>query len=196
MFAIRQILISALFFAAVPPAAVLAASDTVQYVGGTVKSIPVNSNGTFNFEDAKEFRFTYNGSVFKLPYDQITSTEHREGGCPARHARVPGHVADRQPSQADAGHQLHRCHRRRRNAEFRTGGVPGCRRTGNHRGQDGRPCRGCRSRGIELHGGAISVWKTKRNQALGTRKPPRTRCRQAAQNTAPTQPGQLAPGTK
>ena len=58
-----------------PSAAVLAASDSVQYVGGTVKSIPVNSTGTFNFEDAKEFRFTYNGSMFKLPYDQITSTD-------------------------------------------------------------------------------------------------------------------------
>src|ERR1700691_574824 len=74
MFAIRQVLISALVFAAVPPAAVLAASDSVQYVGGTVKSIPVNSGGTFNFEDAKEFRFTYNGSVYKLPYDRITGT--------------------------------------------------------------------------------------------------------------------------
>src|ERR1700691_5683492 len=74
MFAIRQVLISALVFAAVPPAAIQAASDSVQYVGGTVKSIPVNSAGTFNFEDAKEFRFNYNGSVYKLPYDQITGT--------------------------------------------------------------------------------------------------------------------------
>jgi hypothetical protein len=74
MFATRQILISALLFAAVPPAAVHGASTTVQYVGGTVKSIPVNSTGAFNFDDAKEFRFTYGGSVYKLPYDQITST--------------------------------------------------------------------------------------------------------------------------
>ena len=74
MFAIRQILISALLFAAVPPAAVHGASAPVQYVGGTVKSIPVNSAGNFDFEDAKEFRFTYGGSMYKLPYDQITST--------------------------------------------------------------------------------------------------------------------------
>jgi hypothetical protein len=74
MLAIRQVLISTLVFAAVPPCVVRAASDTVQYVGGTVKSIPVNSAGTFSFDDAKEFRFMYNGSVFKLPYDQITST--------------------------------------------------------------------------------------------------------------------------
>jgi hypothetical protein len=75
MLAIRQLLISTLVLAAVSPAVVRAASDTVQYVGGTVKSIPVNSSGTLNFDDAKEFRFIYNGSVFKLPYDQISSTD-------------------------------------------------------------------------------------------------------------------------
>jgi hypothetical protein len=74
MLAIRPLLISTLLFAAVPPAVVRGASPAVQYVGGTVKSIPVNSAGTFNFEDAKEFRFDYMGSVYKLPYDQITST--------------------------------------------------------------------------------------------------------------------------
>jgi hypothetical protein len=74
MLAIRQVLISTLVFAAVPPMVLRAASDTTQYVGGTVKSIPVNSAGSFNFEDAKEFRFIYSGSVYKLPYDQITST--------------------------------------------------------------------------------------------------------------------------
>jgi len=75
MLAIRPVLISALIFAAVPPAAVRAATDSVQYVGGSVKSIPVNSVGKFSFDDAKEFRFTYNGSVYKLPYDQITGTD-------------------------------------------------------------------------------------------------------------------------
>ena len=74
MLSIRQILISTLVFAAVPPAVISAAPETVQYVGGTVKSIPVNSNGVFNFEDAKQFRFNYNGSVYQLPYDQITNT--------------------------------------------------------------------------------------------------------------------------
>jgi hypothetical protein len=75
MFAIRQILASTIILAAVPPAVVRAASDTVQYVGGTVKSIPVNTAGAFNFDDAKEFRFSYNGSMYRLPYDQITTTE-------------------------------------------------------------------------------------------------------------------------
>jgi len=75
MFAIRSILVSTIIFAAVPPAVLHAASDTVQYVGGTVKSIPVNSSGAFNLDDAKELRFHYKDSVYRLPYDQITSTD-------------------------------------------------------------------------------------------------------------------------
>jgi hypothetical protein len=75
MFSTRQILVSTLVFAAVPLAVAGTASDPVQYVGGTVKSIPVNSGGSFNFDNAKEFRFQYKGSVYRLPYDRITSTE-------------------------------------------------------------------------------------------------------------------------
>ena len=47
----------------------------MQYVGGTVKSIPVNSAGSFNFDDPKELRFHYSGTVYRIPYDQITTTE-------------------------------------------------------------------------------------------------------------------------
>lgn len=47
----------------------------ISYVGGTVEAIPVNSAGTFNFEDAKNFQFKYGNSVYKLPYAQITGTE-------------------------------------------------------------------------------------------------------------------------
>ena len=43
MLAMRHILVTTLVFAAVPPSVVCAASDTVQYVGGTVKSVPVKS---------------------------------------------------------------------------------------------------------------------------------------------------------
>jgi hypothetical protein len=75
MLAIRSILVSTLVFAAVPPAVLHAASDTVQYVGGTVKSIPVNSVGWFNLDDAKEFRFNYDGVVYRLPFEQITGTQ-------------------------------------------------------------------------------------------------------------------------
>jgi len=74
MFAIRQLLVSTLIFAVVPPAVVKAA-ESAEYVGGTVKSIPVNSAGSLNFDNAKEIRFNYSGSVYSLPYDQITNTE-------------------------------------------------------------------------------------------------------------------------
>ena len=74
MFAIRQLLVSTLIFAVVPPAVVKAA-ESAEYVGGTVKSIPVNSAGSLNFDDAKEIRFNYSGSVYSLPYEQITNTE-------------------------------------------------------------------------------------------------------------------------
>ena len=72
-----------------------------------MKSIPVNSTGTFNFEDAKEFRFIYNGSVYQVALRSDHQHQHREGGRAACVARVPRHVAHRQPSQADAGHQLY-----------------------------------------------------------------------------------------
>lgn len=75
MLSIRQLLISALAFTAVSPVAVRAATKEAQYVGGTVKSIPVNAEGILDFSDLKEFRFNYNGSVYHLPYDQITGTD-------------------------------------------------------------------------------------------------------------------------
>jgi hypothetical protein len=75
MLAMRQVLISSLLFAIVPPATIQAASNGAQYVGGTVKSIPVNADGTLDFSDPKEFRFNYEGAVYQLPYAQITGTD-------------------------------------------------------------------------------------------------------------------------
>src|SRR5581483_785009 len=75
MSAFRQVLVSSLVFALIPTALLSGASTSVQYVGGTVQSIPVNSVGSLRLDDAKELRFNYNGAVFRLPYDQITSTE-------------------------------------------------------------------------------------------------------------------------
>lgn len=74
MSAIRQLLVSTLIFAAVPPMAVRAA-ESAEYVGGTVKSIPVNSSGALNFENDKELRFNYSGSVYSLPYESVTNIE-------------------------------------------------------------------------------------------------------------------------
>ncbi len=204
MFATRQILISTLVFAAVPPAVLSAAADSVQYVGGTVKSIPVNSNGTFSFEDAKEFRFNYKGSMYKLPYDEITSTSIEQGGRAARLPCVPRYVAHRQPSQADPGHQLCGPRRRYRNPEVR---VPA------YRAMDAQETIAAKRSPITPAAAAAasvaatnawwgdSVWRTKRNQAtwdsqaaLGAQGA--AQAAQNAQNAASrtAQPGQLAPG--
>lgn len=73
--AVRHALLAVLFVSAAPTALPHGApSDTVQYVGGSAKSIPVNTTGSFNFEDSGDFRFVYGPSIFKLPYAQITST--------------------------------------------------------------------------------------------------------------------------
>jgi len=47
------------------------------YVRGSA-AIPNGADGCTNVGDAKEFRFNYDGGVFKLPYDRITSMEITE----------------------------------------------------------------------------------------------------------------------
>lgn len=71
---IRQFLISTIAFA-ILPAAALRAADTAEYVGGTVKSIPMNSIGFLNLDDTKALKFSYGQAFYRLPYDQITGTE-------------------------------------------------------------------------------------------------------------------------
>jgi hypothetical protein len=71
---IRQILFSTIALA-ILPTAVLRAADTAEYVGGTVKSIPMNSIGFLNVDDTKVLKFNYGPTAYKLPYDQITGTE-------------------------------------------------------------------------------------------------------------------------
>ena len=76
MSAIRQLLLPSLLFAMIP--AVLLSgepSGTVQYVGGTVQTIPANATGTFSYDDSRELYFNYGGSAYKLPYEQITGME-------------------------------------------------------------------------------------------------------------------------
>jgi hypothetical protein len=75
---IRQFLISTIALA-ILPSAVLRAADTAEYVGGTVKSIPMNSIGFLNLDDTKVLKFNYGPAVYKLPYDQITGTEVTKG---------------------------------------------------------------------------------------------------------------------
>jgi len=79
MFKSRQLLFSTLVFTLIPPFALKGAPNAIEYVGGTVKSIPVNATGTFDFDSSRELRFNYGGSVFALPYELITSTEVTKG---------------------------------------------------------------------------------------------------------------------
>lgn len=192
MFVTRQILISALVFAAVPPAAVRAASDNnVQYVGGTVKSIPVNSNGKFSFEDAKEFRFTYNGSVFKLPYDQITGTDIEKA-----EVRRVLHVFPAMSPIAS--------HRKQTLVINYTdaGGTPGTLNFEliSYRAIEAQETLAAKRSPI-TPAAAIAAsnewwgdkyWKTKRNQATWDAQA--TQNAIATQSAAPVQPGTLAPG--
>jgi hypothetical protein len=196
MFAIRQVLISALVFAAVPPAAVLAASDSVQYVGGTVKSIPVNSTGTFNFEDAKEFRFNYNGSMFKLPYDRISTTDIEKADV-----RRVFHVF---PAMSPiASH-------RKQTLVINYTDAAGAAGTLNfelpeYRAVEAQETLLAKKSPIPSYAAAAAsnewwgdkVWRTKRNQAAwDTQAAQNAQAAQKAQaqNATPVQPGQLAPG--
>jgi hypothetical protein len=194
MFAIRQVLISSLVFAAVPPAVVRAVSDTAQYVGGTVKSIPVNSAGTFNFEDAKEFRFSYNGSVYKLPYDQITST-----GIEKADVRHVWHVFPAISPIAS---------RRRQTLVINYADGTGATGTLNfelmaYRAVEAQDTIAAKRSPIAPTAAASNewwgdkYWKTRRNQAAWDAQAAQNAlAAQKAENATPAQPGQLAPGTK
>ncbi|HEY6391828.1 MAG TPA: hypothetical protein VIX89_11155 [Bryobacteraceae bacterium] len=76
---IRQVLLSTVVFAILPCAVVKGASSAVEYIGGTAKSIPINASGSISVSDAKELRFNYGQSVYKIPYSQITGTNVVQG---------------------------------------------------------------------------------------------------------------------
>lgn len=197
MFSIRQILVSTLVFAAVPPAVLHAASDTVQYVGGTVKSIPVNSAGSFNFNDAKELSFHYNGSVYRLPYDQITGTEIEKADVQ--------HVMRVIPAES-----LIFTHRKRtlvinyKDSSGATGTLNF--ELAAFRAADAQEAIAAKK--VPPPAGVVEsawwgdkIWKTPRNKAAwdaqAALNAQAAQTAQAAQNAAPAQPGQLAPsGTK
>jgi hypothetical protein len=74
MSAFRQILFAIIVFALAPPAVVRGYDDTAAYVGGSVKSIPMNLIGTLDVSERGELRFDYGTGMYKLPCTQITST--------------------------------------------------------------------------------------------------------------------------
>lgn len=57
------------------------ADETIEmeYLGGTVKTIPSDTFGMLNLKDINELRFQYGTSVYHLPYAQITETEVTDG---------------------------------------------------------------------------------------------------------------------
>lgn len=79
MSSIRQVLVSTAVFAILPCAVLKGASSIVEYIGGTAKSIPLNASGSISVSDAKELRFNYGQSVYKIPYSQITGTSVVQG---------------------------------------------------------------------------------------------------------------------
>ncbi len=76
---IRQVLVSTVVFAMLPTTLLKGASSVVEYIGGTVKSIPLNASGSISVSDAKELRFIYGQSVYKIPFSQITGTNVVQG---------------------------------------------------------------------------------------------------------------------
>ena len=89
MSAIRQILFSMMIFALVPPAVVRGSTDTATYVGGSVKSIPLDLIGTLDVNDKGELRFDYGTATYKLPCTQITSTAITQGETRHLFHRIP-----------------------------------------------------------------------------------------------------------
>ncbi|HLG94898.1 MAG TPA: hypothetical protein VKX49_01170 [Bryobacteraceae bacterium] len=79
MFKSRQLVFSTLLFVLIPPFVLSGATSAVEYIEGSVKSIPANSTGMFNFEDAKQLKFDYGKASYALPYEQITDTETGPG---------------------------------------------------------------------------------------------------------------------
>ncbi|HEX5229552.1 MAG TPA: hypothetical protein VFW44_17695 [Bryobacteraceae bacterium] len=189
----RQVLISTLILAAVPPSVVRASSDTVQYVGGTVKSIPVNSDGTLSFEDAKEFRFLYNGSVFKLPYDQITSTSIEKADV-----RRVWHVF---PAMSPiAAHRKQTLVINYTDASGATGSVNF--ELAAYKAMDAQETIAAKRSPITPAAAAAAsnewwgdrYWKTNRNKPAWDAAAAQTAAPQNTQASAPVQPGQLSPG--
>jgi hypothetical protein len=89
MSAFRQILLSMIIFALAPPAVVRGSTDTATYVGGSVKSIPIDLVGVLDVSDKGELRFDYGTATYKLPCTQITSTAITQGETRHIFHRIP-----------------------------------------------------------------------------------------------------------
>ena len=86
----RQILFSVIIFALVPPAVVHGGStETATYVGGSVKSIPINIIGLLDVSERGDLQFEYGTATFKVPCSQVTSTAIVQGETRHLFRRIP-----------------------------------------------------------------------------------------------------------
>lgn len=74
------LLTTAVVFMLPPSQAKADDSLEMEFLGGTVKTIPANTFGALNLKDTNDLRFQYGTSVYRLPYPQITETEITEPG--------------------------------------------------------------------------------------------------------------------
>ncbi len=178
----RQLLFSTLVFALVPAGTVYAAASTVEYVGGTVKSIPANSTGSLSFDDAKELTFSYGESSYKLPYEQITSTDIAKGESHHIFRKIP--VPSLMP-----GHRKQTLTIGYKDSQGATGTLNF--ELAASQASAAREAIAAKKNPVQAETAAQSnewwgdkYWKTNRNQSVWEAK------------TAPAQPGQSAVGTK
>lgn len=74
----RSFLIAAAVFSMVPAATWAGTANTVEFVGGNVKSIPANTTGSLDASGSSELSFHYGKSVLRVPYQSIVHTEVTE----------------------------------------------------------------------------------------------------------------------
>jgi|SRR5579871_2447343 len=72
---IKLMPVAAIAAFALYPVCSVASDMKAQYVGGSVESIPANTWGALNLDDAKEMSFQYGDSTYRIPYSQVNGSE-------------------------------------------------------------------------------------------------------------------------
>ena len=67
-----------------------ATAPRAEYLGGTVKSIPLNTSGALDLTDATDLQFQFGTLAYRLPYEHIRNIGFSEPSAPRRSiAHVP-----------------------------------------------------------------------------------------------------------
>ena len=74
----RSFLIAAAVVSLAPAATWAGTANTVEFVGGNVRSIPANTTGSLDASGSSELSFHYGKSVLRVPYQSIVHTEVTE----------------------------------------------------------------------------------------------------------------------